>query len=160
METLLQWASSHFCPTRRGSKQQCHCSRSPPCCRREAYLGRAIIRPQALRRGAVQRRAFLAARAAVVRLQAAARGMLVRRRVAAMHAAAVVVQACFRGCRARTAIRQQQVSPARGAICCAYPCHTPCSRTKCYIAALRLQVPLESSSSIAEPHMRQLVLPF
>ncbi len=85
--------------------------------RREAYLGRAAIRPQALRRGAVQRRAFLAACAAVVRLQAAVRGALVRRQVAAMRAAAVVVQARFRGYRARKAIKQQQVSST-------YPTHS------------------------------------
>jgi len=86
-------------------------------CRREAYLGRAIVRPQALRRGAVQRRAFLAARGATVRLQAAARGMLVRRRVAAMRAAAVIVQARFRGYRAREAIRRQQVSSVYATRC-------------------------------------------
>ena len=82
-------------------------------CRRDAYLGRAVIRPQALRRGAVHRRAFLAARAAVIRLQAAARGALVRRRLAAMHSAATVIQARFRGFRIRNALRRQQVSLCR-----------------------------------------------
>jgi hypothetical protein len=89
--------------------------RALPPCRRAAYLGRAVVVPQALRRGAVQRRAFLVARAAVIRLQAAARGSIVRRRLAAMRAGAIAIQAHFRGYHIRRALRRQQVQLSKPA---------------------------------------------
>ena len=80
-----------------------------PLCRLNAYLSRAVIPLQALRRGSVQRRSYLAARAAVIQLQALARGSLARRRFLAARAAAVTLQAHWRSWRTRNQIKRERV---------------------------------------------------
>ena len=106
-----------------------------------AYMGRHATRVQALRRGAVQRRAFLCQRAAAVRLQAAWRASVARRALSAARASAVTVQRAWRGYVARSHFhRMRRICTTIQSAWRCYSQRTRCSR------AQQMSLPLEGVS--------------